>query len=208
MVCHMCISTMQWRLRRATPRKTSQPCKTPAEMVLSTLQCSETMCQLCRPFAEQCRGRHMVCHMCISTVQWRLRRATPRKTSQPCKTPAEMVLSTLQCSETMCQLCRPFAEQCRGRHMVCHMCISTVQWRLRRATPRKTSQPCKTPAEMVLSTLQCSETMCQLCRPFAEQCRGRHMVCHMCISTVQWRLRRAPPPKTSQPCKVLGAMVL
>ena len=114
----------------------------------------------------------------------------PPKGIQPCQAESRLVLPKLQ--GKMCELWQPLAKDRRGRHMVCHMCISTMQWRLRRATPRKTSQPCKTPAEMVLSTLQCSETMCHLCRPFAEQCRGRHMVCHMCISTMQWRLRRAP----------------
>ena len=31
--------------------------------------------------------------------------------------------------------------------------------------------------------------MCELWQLLAEERRGRHMVCHMCISTMQWRLR-------------------
>ena len=147
--------------------------------------------KVCSTLACKCNSRDLVHYLRISALQWRLWAATPPKGIQPCQAESRLVLPKLQ--GKMCELWQPLAEERRGRHMVCHMCISTMQWRLRRATPRKTSQPCKTPAEMVLSTLQCSETMCQLCRPFAEQCRGRHMVCHMCISTLQWRLRRAPP---------------
>ena len=124
MVCHMCISTMQWRLRRATPRKTSQPCKTPAEMVLSTLQCGETMCQLCRPFAQQRRGRHMVCHWCLSAM-WKLWVATPARKSVPCESLAALDLRSLH-GKVLSQVRASSWSKSSRRCIVFSLCVSAL----------------------------------------------------------------------------------